>query len=101
MSEIAGTTRDIISNNLTLLGNSLTLNDTAGLRQTKDTIEKKGIEKTIEIMNLSFIVCIILDLNEIYNNGLKFLDETTLEITLDYLKKNEMFEYFSHKLMRS
>ena len=56
VSEIAGTTRDIISNTLTLLGTSITLNDTAGLRKTSDKIEKMGIEKTIEMMNLSFII---------------------------------------------
>ena len=44
-SRIAGTTRDIIESKVQLNGVFVTFLDTAGLRETKDTIEKKGIAK--------------------------------------------------------
>ncbi|MDC3108360.1 50S ribosome-binding GTPase, partial [Paracoccaceae bacterium] len=44
-SRIAGTTRDIIESKVQIKGVSVTFLDTAGLRKTKDTIEKKGIAK--------------------------------------------------------
>ncbi len=44
-SRIAGTTRDIIESKVQLNGVSVTFLDTAGLRETRDTIEKKGIAK--------------------------------------------------------
>lgn len=44
-SRIAGTTRDIIESKIQLKGVFVTFLDTAGLRETKDTIEKKGIAK--------------------------------------------------------
>ena len=44
-SRIAGTTRDIIESRVKIKGLFVTFLDTAGLRETKDTIEKKGIAK--------------------------------------------------------
>ena len=46
VSPIKGTTRDQISADISLLGNKLTLIDSAGLRYSSNRIEKKGIEKT-------------------------------------------------------
>jgi tRNA modification GTPase len=44
VSEIPGTTRDLISTQMQMFGQQVTLTDTAGLRgETKDTIEKQGI----------------------------------------------------------
>ena len=100
VSEIAGTTRDIISNTLTLLGTSITLNDTAGLRKTSDKIEKMGIEKTIEMINLSFIICFLFDLHDLYMcNSIKFVDDSIIEIKIDYLKSKEIYDQLN--LMKS
>ena len=45
VSEIPGTTRDLVSTNLNLFGYNVVLTDTAGLREgTTDTIEKEGIK---------------------------------------------------------
>ena len=46
VSPIKGTTRDQISADISLLGNKVTLIDSAGIRQSSDQVEKKGIEKT-------------------------------------------------------
>ena len=60
VSEIAGTTRDIIEDQITLNGINFRFIDTAGLRKTKNKIEKIGIKKTYEkLKNASYILYMI------------------------------------------
>ena len=57
VSDIAGTTRDVVSINLDLDGYLINLSDTAGLRETDDEIESIGIERTkSEIKNADIII---------------------------------------------
>ena len=59
VSEIAGTTRDIIEAHLNLDGYPVVISDTAGIRESKDEIEKKGIRlalKKAENADLNVIV---------------------------------------------
>ena len=59
VSEIAGTTRDIIETHLNLDGYPVVISDTAGIRDSKDEIEKKGIKlalKRAENADLNIIV---------------------------------------------
>ena len=57
VSDIAGTTRDVVSINLDLDGYLINLSDTAGLRETNDQIESIGIERTkSEIKNADIII---------------------------------------------
>lgn len=48
VSEIAGTTRDIIETNLSINGVAVKIADTAGLRKTNDLIEKEGIKRALQ-----------------------------------------------------
>jgi tRNA modification GTPase len=61
VSEIAGTTRDVIEDLISIDGISFRFIDTAGLRQTSDTIESIGIEKTFEKISQAFIVLYVID----------------------------------------
>lgn len=57
VSDIAGTTRDVVSINLDLDGYLINLSDTAGLRETDDEIESIGIERTkSEIENADIVI---------------------------------------------
>ena len=57
VSDIPGTTRDVVSTEIDIDGYLVRLSDTAGLRDTTDTIEKIGIEKTnAEIENADLVI---------------------------------------------
>ncbi len=59
VSEFAGTTRDVIEVHLNLDGYPVVISDTAGIRESKDEIEKKGIKLALnkaEIADLNLIV---------------------------------------------
>ena len=61
VSEIAGTTRDVIETHLNLDGYPVILSDTAGIRDSKDEIERKGIKLSLKNANeadLNFIVLV-------------------------------------------
>lgn len=63
VSEIAGTTRDTIEEELHVRGVSFRFIDTAGIRQTEDVIEKIGIEKALKKIAEAVIVVYIFDLS--------------------------------------
>ena len=61
VSEIAGTTRDTIEDELVIGGIGFRFIDTAGIRETKDVIESIGIKKTFEKIEQAQVVLYILD----------------------------------------
>lgn len=64
VTNIPGTTRDIVEGNLILDGIVLNITDTAGIRDTDDIVEKLGVERSIAIINTSDLVIFILNNNE-------------------------------------
>lgn len=64
VSEIAGTTRDTIEENIVLQGISFRLIDTAGIRQASDQIEALGIQKTLDKINQSQLLIYIFDVTQ-------------------------------------
>ncbi len=61
VSEIAGTTRDTIEDELVINGISFRFIDTAGIRETKDVVESIGIKKTFEKIEQAQVVVYLLD----------------------------------------
>ena len=64
VSDIPGTTRDSIEDSLVIDGINFRFTDTAGLRETEDIIESKGIEKTKEKINSARILIYLFDSND-------------------------------------
>ena len=64
VSDIHGTTRDVIEDTITLDGTLFRLIDTAGLRQSKDVIERMGMERSIAKMEQAQIVLWVIDSTE-------------------------------------
>jgi tRNA modification GTPase len=63
VSAIAGTTRDAIEDELNIEGFIFRFIDTAGIRETTDTIENLGIKKSLEKAELANIVLFLIDAN--------------------------------------
>ena len=70
VSDIAGTTRDAIEDEITIGGIGFRFIDTAGIRDTKDTIESIGIQKTFEKIDSARIVIYLFDASKIMNTEL-------------------------------
>lgn len=67
VTDIAGTTRDIVEGSITLNGIMLNFIDTAGVRDTTDVIEQVGVEKSIEQIEKSDLVILVLNNNDVVN----------------------------------
>lgn len=61
VTDIPGTTRDTIEETLVIRDIPVVLTDTAGIRDTDDTIERIGIEKSKEAFNRSDLVIFVID----------------------------------------
>jgi tRNA modification GTPase len=64
VSEIPGTTRDVIEDEMILGGINFRFIDTAGLRETKDVVEAIGVERTREQMKKASLIIYLFDLAE-------------------------------------
>lgn len=64
VTDIAGTTRDIVEGQISINGIILNMIDTAGIRDTKDIIESIGVEKSLKIMDEADLVLFMLNNNE-------------------------------------
>lgn len=64
VTDIAGTTRDILQETIVLNGLTLNLTDTAGLRDTDDTVEKVGIERAKTAIEQADMVLLVYDISQ-------------------------------------
>ncbi len=81
VTDIAGTTRDTLTENIKLSGISLNITDTAGIRQTDDVVESIGVKKAIEASNSA-------DLNLVVIDGLQPIDKGDIELLETVKDKN-------------
>lgn len=79
VTNIAGTTRDIVEGSISINGIVLNMIDTAGIRETDDIIESMGVEKSKELINEADLVLLVIDGSKELNND----DEELLALTKD------------------
>ena len=79
VTDIAGTTRDIVEGHIHLQGLTLNLIDTAGIRDTKDVVEQIGIQRSLQAITEAQLVILVLD----SSRALDAQDEELLELTKD------------------
>ncbi len=82
VTNIAGTTRDIVEGQISINGILLNIIDTAGIRETEDVIEAIGVEKSLKVMAEADLILLMLNNNE----------ELTADI-IDLLKKIQNKKY--------
>ena len=83
VTDIAGTTRDVIEEYINLDGIPIILADTAGIHETDDTVEKIGVEKSKEAIEGSDLVIVIID-------GSRPLDDDDIAVLKDTEDKNRV-----------
>ena len=101
VTDIAGTTRDIVEGQISINGVLLNMIDTAGIRETNDLVESIGVEKSLKIMEESDLILFMVNnneeitddiielLNKIGNkNYLLLINKTDLERKIDLDKIN-------------
>ena len=91
VTDIAGTTRDIVEGEVELKGIALKFIDTAGIHKTEDIVEKIGVDKSLEMMNLADLVILVLNNNEELTEEDKELIEKIKEKThIIFINKNDL-----------
>jgi tRNA modification GTPase trmE len=79
VTDIPGTTRDLISEYINLGSFTLKINDTAGIRDTDDIVEKIGVDKSIELSKASDLIIALFDTSRKFDNE----DKKILELIKD------------------
>lgn len=79
ISDIAGTTRDVVMGKINISDITLNLIDTAGIRFTNDVIEQLGIKKSKEYLQKAQVILLVLDANKLLDED----DKALLELTKD------------------
>ena len=96
VSEIAGTTRDVIETHLNIDGYPVVVSDTAGIRDSKNEIEKKGIKLALDKAENADLKLIVIDAKNIDFKGVlkELMDENAILVVnkSDLLKEDLNFE---------
>ncbi|MDA7442236.1 tRNA uridine-5-carboxymethylaminomethyl(34) synthesis GTPase MnmE [Candidatus Pelagibacter ubique] len=96
VSEIAGTTRDVIETHLNIDGYPVVVSDTAGIRDSKNEIEKKGIKLALDKAENADLKLIVIDAKSIDFKGVlkELMDENAILVVnkSDLLKEDLNFE---------
>ena len=79
VTDVPGTTRDFIEEKMTIEGVLFRMIDTAGLRQTEDTVEKEGVQRTWKVIKGSDIIVLVHDSTKTISSGELILIETIRE----------------------
>lgn len=77
VTDVKGTTRDIVEGSIIIGGIKLNLIDTAGVRESSDVVEKIGIEKSLSLIDEAELVLLVLDKSEELTKEDEFLLEKT------------------------
>ena len=81
VTDVAGTTRDILEEHIYLQGISLNVVDTAGIRDTEDVVEKIGVSRAMEEAKKADLIIYVVD-------GSRELDENDYQI-MDFIKERK------------
>ena len=95
VTDIAGTTRDVVKENLLLNQVEFSVSDTAGLRETHDPIEQQGISRALKEVMLADIVLFVEDFSSI-DKDTDEPKEKMLELFQKETIRNHLPDEFSH-----
>lgn len=91
VTDIAGTTRDIVEGEISLDGILLNIIDTAGIRSTDDIVEKIGVEKSLSMIDAADLVVVVLNNNEeLTAEDQEILEKTKAKERIIVINKNDL-----------
>ena len=91
VTNIPGTTRDIVEGTITLNGVALNFIDTAGIRETDDVVEKIGVDKSKSVAKNADIIIYVLNNNEeISSEELETMENLDSKKTIIFVNKSDL-----------
>ena len=90
VSEIAGTTRDVVEARLNIDGYPVIISDTAGIRDSKDEIEKKGIKLSLQKAENADLKLVVVDAKSIDLSG--FLNDLLKNDAILVINKSDLIK---------
>ena len=90
VSEIAGTTRDVVETHLNIDGYPVIISDTAGIRDSKDEIEKKGIKLSLKKAENADLKLVVVDAKSIDLSG--FLNDLLKNDAILVVNKSDLLK---------
>ena len=90
VSEIAGTTRDVVETHLNIEGFPVIISDTAGIRDSKDDIEKKGIKLSLKKAENADLKLVVVDAKNIDLSG--FLNDLLKNNAILVVNKSDLLK---------
>ena len=94
VSEIAGTTRDVIETHLNIDGYPVVISDTAGIRESKNEIEKKGIKLSLKKAEKADLKLVVVDARNIDLSG--FLNDLLKDNAILVVNKSDLLKEKLH-----
>lgn len=91
VTDIAGTTRDIVEGETIINGIKINFLDTAGIRETTNVVEKIGVDKSKKIINTADLIILVLNNNEkLTPDDLELLDLVKDKNYIIFVNKNDL-----------
>lgn len=113
VTEVAGTTRDIIEEYLNIDGIPIKIIDTAGIRKTEDVVEKIGVERSKEFFNKADLVLVMLNAGEALTDDdreilsvihdkevIVLINKTDLDPKIDYDELSTLIGEHSERIIK-
>lgn len=91
VTDVEGTTRDIVEGNIYIEGIPLNIIDTAGIRQTEDIVERIGVEKSLSLIEEADLILVVLNSNEkLTKTDKEILKKTKNKTSIVIINKDDL-----------
>ncbi|MBL7833923.1 MAG: tRNA uridine-5-carboxymethylaminomethyl(34) synthesis GTPase MnmE [Cyclobacteriaceae bacterium] len=101
VSEIAGTTRDVIEDEIVLGGINFRFIDTAGLRETQDVIEAIGVERTRDRMRKASVILYLFDLSATNLTDIQRETEELKQLAIPFIRIGNKIDKANPELLNA
>ena len=102
VTDLPGTTRDIVEGTVSIDGIMLNIVDTAGIRDTGDIIEQMGVAKSIKMIDEADLIIMVLNNNEsLQDSDLELLEKTKNHKRIIFINKNDLPSKIDASLLKN